>query len=55
MEPLLLFLPQPEIVLTESEEKVETPVKEKMGELAAALEQPEEEMRDSLEKVSLDD
>ena len=55
MEPLLLFLPQPEIVPTESEEKVETPVKEKMGELAAALEQPEEEMRDSLEKVSLDD
>ena len=55
MEPLLPFLPQPEIVPTESEEKVETPVKEKMGELAAALEQPEEELRDSLEKVSLDD
>ena len=72
MEPLLTFLPQPEpaeeILKEKSPVKEEPPVKERMGEIAAALDDNQEEeennagpeqstvdgVSESLEKVSLD-
>jgi len=58
MEPLLVFLPQSQPALTDKEkEEEETPVKERMGEIAAALEDvqaPVDTVTDTLDKVSLD-
>ena len=55
IQPLLPFLPQPETAMSEPEEVQETPMKERLGEIAAALEpELEEKLDDTLDKVSLD-